>query len=373
MKVRLLILLLLVSAYCFAQDNAAAHTSMLEPEHIDIYTFDPSTPVGDEVKAFAATAYDAYGKGDFETAAKYYMVYLKSYPQDANSWYNLACCFGLMDKPNLAAKYLKLAYKAGFNNVDHIRKDKDFDKVKTNKTFSGVVDSIITWSEKKTYYTGKMEYFGAKTLLPYWIHLPKNYDADKSYTLLIGLHGFGGKANNFSALWKYLEDDDVIFVVPEAPYAFTEGENAAFSWEPFVQRESKTSLKAFNWLDDYITDLAEQIRKQYRVKQTWLFGFSQGAYYGYMLALKNPKDFDGLIACGGGLVTEIFKEKDYKASKKMKIIISHGTNDNVVAFTEGQKAYDVLKKKGLNVILQTFEGAHSIDPKVFNTFKEMLK
>lgn len=373
MKVRLFILILLVAVYCFAQENPAAEYEPLNPEQIDIYTFDPTSPVGDEVKAYSSIAYAAYGKGEYQKAAQYYLAYLKSYPDDALALYNLSCCYGLLDNANLAAKYLKQSYKAGFTNLEHIKKDTDFDKVKTNKTFSGVVDSIRIWSEKKAWYTGKIEYFGVKSYIPYWIHLPKDYDENKSYTLLIGMHGFGDKAYTFSTLWKYLEDYDVIFVVPEAPYAFTEGDKASFSWEPFIGRESKTAAKAFGLLDDYITDLAKDIQKKHKIKQTWLFGFSQGAYYGYMLALKNPKDFDGLIACGGGLVTEVFKEKDYKSSKKIKIIISHGTNDNVVAFTEGRKAYDVLKKKGLNVMLQSFEGGHTIDRKVFITFNEMLK
>jgi predicted esterase len=161
--------------------------------------------------------------------------------------------------------------------------------------------------------------------------------------------------------------------VPEAPYAFTEGDNAAFSWEPFAVNESKTAAKAFSWLDEYITDLAEYIQSKHKINQTWLFGFSQGAYFSYILALKNPKDFDGVIACGGGLITKAFKEKDYKASKKMKILISHGTQDKAVAFEEGQKAYDLLKNKGLNVTLQSFEGGHTVDPKVFKSFREMIK
>jgi len=99
-----------------------------------------------------------------------------------------------------------------------------------------------------------------------------------------------------------------------------------------------------------------------------LLGFSQGAYLGYLLSIKNPKVFDGLIACGGSLVTEAFKDKDYKKAKNLKIIISHGLQDKVVPYEESQKAFDLLKAKGLKVTLDSFEGAHSINKELLKTW-----
>jgi predicted esterase len=102
-------------------------------------------------------------------------------------------------------------------------------------------------------------------------------------------------------------------------------------------------------------------------------GFSQGAYFGYMLALKNPDEFNGLLACGGGLVTEVFTEKDYKKGKSVKVIISHGKQDNVVPFEEATKAYDILKAKGYDVTLQEFEGAHRVSPDGMKLMLDSLK
>ncbi len=373
MKMQVLFLMLFLAVCCFAQNDAAHKTNSLNPEQIDIYTFDPVTQTADDVQNYMNKGFDAYDKGDYETAAKYYLVYLKSYPEDATSWYNLSCCYGLLNKPVFAAKYLKIAYKAGFTDTNHITKDTDFDKIREDTEFTTIVDSLNVWNERKAYYLGKMEYFPSKSYLPYWIHLPKSYDANKTYTLLIGLHGFGDKAYSFTNLWKQAESEDVIFVVPEAPYAFTEGNNAGFSWMPFVPLDSEMAETSFNWLNDYINNLAKDIQSKHKIKQTWLMGFSQGAYNGYMLAFKNPKLFSGLVVCGGGLITEVIPEKDFKASKKMKVIISHGRQDKVVAFGEGQKAYDYLKAKGFDVTLQGFEGGHTVSPEAFKLFKDMIK
>ncbi|MDD4309904.1 MAG: hypothetical protein PHO32_05945 [Candidatus Cloacimonetes bacterium] len=171
-----------------------------------------------------------------------------------------------------------------------------------------------------------------------------------------------------------MENEEVTFVTPEAPYPFVDGEDAAFSWGPFVPMDSEVFNQAFLKLDDYITDLRDFLHSKYKIEQTWLMGFSQGAYNGYILALKNPDDFDGLIACGGGLVTDVLTPKDYKKAKDMKIIISHGTSDKVVAYEEASKAYTILDKAGFkNLRLDQFEGAHTVSPNAFKLFLDWIK
>jgi phospholipase/carboxylesterase len=327
----------------------------------------------DESKPYMEKAYDAYTKSDFETAAKYYLYYLQSNPDDATSWYNLSCCYGLLNKPELAAKYLKVAYKAGFTDTNHIAQDTDFTIVRNDAVFQNAVDSLKTWNERKEYYMGKMEYFPSSSYIPYWIHLPKTFNPANSYTLVIGLHGYGDKAYAFTNLWKQMESENIIFVVPEAPYPFIEGNNAGFSWMPFVGHEDKLYEKSFVKLNDFIKDLTKNIQSNYKINQTWLFGFSQGAYYSYLLGLKNPKLFTGIVVNGGGLVTDNISAKDFKAAKYLKILISHGKQDKVVPFTEGQQAYDLLKSKGFyHVTLQDFEGGHTISPEAIKTMKHMI-
>ena len=83
---------------------------------------------------------------------------------------------------------------------------------------------------------------------------------------------------------------------------------------------------------------------------------------GYLVTIKNPKTFNGLLACGGGLVTDALKGGDYKKAKKLKVIISHGKADTIVDPMEASKAYNVLKEKGFDVKLLEFDGGHSVSP-----------
>lgn len=365
-RVLLMGFILLMLVPVFGQNNSEE----FNPELIDIFSFDPTEQVSSQPTDYRQTAYGFYQEGKFDQAARYYLAHLKFNPDDASSWYNLSCSFGLLGEAKEAARYLKIAYKKGFKDLQHIRTDKDFDKVKTAKTFTAALDSLQMWSEKEAFYKGKMEYFAVKQYLPYWVHLPRNYDPAKKYTLLIGLHGFGDIAPRFANLLRYIDGEDIIFVVPEAPYAFPDNDKAAFSWTPFADFNSKTSQSANAMLEKYVIDLTKHLAKQFKVKQTWLLGFSQGAYAGYVLSIKNPKVFDGLIACGGGLRTELLKNKDYRAARNLDIIISHGRQDKVVDFSEADKSFSLLVSKGMKVTLHAFEGGHSVSPAVF---EELLK
>lgn len=373
MKTRIAILLILLIGFCFTLANAEPKQILDNPPQIDINTFDPTISKSNNIKDYSYKAYQAYDKKDYETAAKYLLVYLKSNPESANNWYTLACCYGLLDKPMLASKYLKLAYKAGFSDVGHIEKDIDFDKVKTNETFLATVDSIKTWSKRKAYLTGKKAYFPAKNLMTYWIHIPKNFDAKKSYTLLIGLHGQGGKADEFSKMWEHIDSENIIYVVPEAPYPPFDGEYFGFSWMPLPPYDNEAPVKALDMLSETLTDLVKDMKSTYNVKQTWLFGFVQGACYAYLLAIENPKDFNGVIASNGVLWSQFIDEKDYEPANKVKILISHSKQDPNVPVTYAENAYKTLKSKGFDVTMETFEGGSVVDPNVFKTFEKMIK
>lgn len=337
----------------------------LSPELIDPYTYTPNTATG----ANLATASNYYQEGKYEDAARYYLAHLDSRPDDAVSWYNLACCFGLLDRADLAGKYLMQSYKAGYRDLEHVKQDTDFSSVRDSTGFTTAMDSLQTWSKRRAWYEGEMKYISSTQLMPYWLHLPERFSTNRSYTLVIGLHGYGDRARNFSLMWKHLENDNVIFAVPEAPYPFTEGD-LGFSWNPSMDLNDPQTQVADGLLEQYILDLCQELGANYNISDVWLFGFSQGAYNGYLLALRNPQVFSGLIACGGGLLDQYLTPTQLRAAKNLKIVVSHGKQDQVVAYSEADKALKVFAEYEYpNVYLDAFTGGHTVSPTAFDKFR----
>lgn len=362
--------LLILAALC-ALLPLAAQNGLPGPEDIDPYTYDPLekvSPDGD----YALQAQAAYNEGEYEMAARYYLAHLRDHRDDPTSLYNLACCYGLLGRDELAAKYLKRSYQAGFTYLEHIRQDPDFSKVRETESFAAAMDSLQTWAQRKAKYEGKQEYLQISQLIPCRLLLPEDYDPDKEYTLLIGLHGYGDKATSFSRLWHYLEEGDLIFAVPEAPYPFMEGQ-IGFSWTPQIPEDDPRAEQAFELMSEYIFQLIEQLESAHKIGETWILGFSQGAFIGYPLALRNPETIDGLVACGGGLMVDL-QDDVYAAAKGLKIIISHGKDDRVIPFSEALDARGFLEEKGFKDIRwDEFEGGHTVSPSAIEAFLEWIK
>ncbi len=131
----------------------------------------------------------------------------------------------------------------------------------------------------------------------YYIHLPDNYDKKRRYKLAIGLHGVGGDAYEFVALFgDSTRKNNLILVSPQ---------NYVLS--PIYHQSS------FYYGNEFILKLIQVIKKQYLVEETvFLFGFSLGAHQGIYSALKNPKLFP-IVACLSGGYPLLNQEQLYNA------------------------------------------------------------
>ncbi len=105
----------------------------------DAGAFLESTSGADELFAMADSV---YREADYAAAAEFYLTGLREQPGNSSAIYNLACCYGLLGRADLAARYLGFAWNAGFDNIDHINDDPDFDAVRTEPVFVSLVDSL---------------------------------------------------------------------------------------------------------------------------------------------------------------------------------------------------------------------------------------
>jgi predicted esterase len=313
-----------------------------------------------DVTALQRSANEAYQKTDYEKAAKLYLSVLHYDIHDASSIYNLACCYGLLGKDELASIYLKRAVKAGFDDIGHIEQDKDFDKVKSSSIFKTAMDSIKIIVTKKDDPFLKKIYLPGNAFVPVYIHLPDKYDVSKKYTLIIGLHGFGDNAKNFSNLWKAMDKEKFIYACPEALYPMNFGKEIGYSWgipdsiSEDIDNESRTQA------DKNVAEMARKLKAEYNISETYLMGFSQGCGLTYTAGIINYDLFKGLICFGGWLDTKWLSDEQLKKANRLKIAIIHGIEDNVVKFENAEKANKKLTEMGYSVSFRTFKGGHQM-------------
>jgi len=302
----------------------------------------------------------AYQEARYNEAARLYLTALQHNITNASDIYNLACCYGLLKQDSLAALYLRRAFRAGFDDLGHVKRDPDFDSVRTRPVFAALVDSLAALADSANARAGAQIDIEATCLVPGYVRLPADYDSTRAYPLVIGLHGYGADPKSFTRLYERAGSPELIFVCLQAPYPFGAGRDLGYSWTTWSKSDSTLHKRSLWFSTDYVAEAAGQLAARYRTASTWLLGFSQGCGMAYAAGIKHPDLFKGIIGFGGGLDTMSFTAADYAAAKGLKVFAAHGKDDRVVEFEHGATARDFLKRKGFNITFVEFKGGHTV-------------
>jgi predicted esterase len=356
-----MVMLMLICSGISAQEKSESEG--FDPGSIDPLKEDVGGFLDVDVAQYKRKAYELYNEQKYLDAAKYYLAALRFNTNDIISLYNLACCYGLLEEEELASRFLVRSVQAGYDNIDHIRSDPDFDKVRGKEVFDAAVDSIARGIEEKRKDLGNIAFTEAPIFLKCRIHLPEGYDPGKSYTLIVGLHGYGSNPDGFITLWKRFGEDSYIYASPQAPYPFPVGTDVGYSWgmwsDNYVISNTAAQLS-----EEYICEVVKSICINYNIKNVFLMGFSQGCAFTYRTGIKNHRLFKGLICFGGWLDKEWISENALKEARKLSVFIGHGKNDNSVEFKAGEDAFNTLKEHKYEVTFEDFEGGHAVPEEI---------
>lgn len=190
------------------------------------------------------------------------------------------------------------------------------------------------------------QFKNADTTLPYRIYVPFNYTPEKSYPLIVNLHGAGHRGNDnikhlgtIEPLMKQTEVaiDDAIIIVPQCPennkWVDTEWGKGSYSLESVPE---SNELKA-------VVELIGQMQETYNVdaKRIYAVGFSMGGYGTWNLLMNHPDLFAaGVAMCGAGDPGKASTLTD------MPIWAIHGTLDPIVPVQGSRDMVDAIKAAG---------------------------
>jgi len=192
--------------------------------------------------------------------------------------------------------------------------------------------------------------------LPYRILLPKNYNSQKPYPLLIFLHGAGERGNDNksqlvhgSFLFKskdFRKNHPAIVVFPQCPIE---------SYWASVKRNMEVPLNkkyiyrknlGKNGQLEMVELLMEALEESYVInpKRRYVGGLSMGAMGTFELVARNPNYFAaGFPICGGG------NPHWSNLLKTTPLWIFHGEDDDVVLDDFSRKMYEALSVEKASV------------------------
>jgi phospholipase/carboxylesterase len=356
MSLRALATLVLITAIPLcAQEQAPAtvparNLDRLSPRDLETYPIDQLVRRG----------YEHHQAGRLPEAMQDWMELARRRPEGGLAFYNLACAYGLMGKPEQAGQFLEAAWKLGFRNLEFADKDADFDRVRLLPAFKEAMVRLKAESKKANSedLLGRLLQVPARAWHPVRVLVPKSFEIGKAYPLLVALHGAGGSAAGFAPFGQAFAARGFLVCLVEGQYPVRDGLNPSgaihFLSKPGGGRNPEEDT--LRLAEEYVLAAIETVRKQYLVnpKRIFLTGFSQGAMLTYSLGLRHGNRFRGLIPIGGTVIGEL----PAKATTESSWLVCHSPTDAAITDAEHKKAMDVLGSYGIKAEVQRYEGGH---------------
>lgn len=367
----MIIMLTLTSMPVFSTD-----IDWTNPETINIDNAELIKQFEIDPRTYLVDGWQSYQDKKYDKAARNYLAYLYHVKNDSSNMYNLACCYGLLGKADLAAAWVTKAVVGGWTDMDHLKHDKDFDAVRETEIFKTTVAKLEAKLSENKGDPGQMLMVPAQSMVPMYVKLPEKYDAEKTYPLILGLHGYGGTATNYAQIWDRVKrTKEFIYVAMETPYGFSLGKDLGYSWFVLIDHETypEAVARGGEMTVQNVIEALNMLKKKYKIGNVYLTGFSQGAGLTFMTGLKHPELFAGIAPFGGWLDTDIITESDLKSATALPVLIVHGKQDTMVEFKSATEAEALLKKHGYKVELFPFEGGHTVPADGLNKLQEMLQ
>lgn len=157
---------------------------------------------------------------------------------------------------------------------------------------------------------------------------------------LVLLHGYGANAQDLLGLRDAVAPDRTAIAI-EAPIDLGPmGMPGGFAWFHIMPDESGElrydlpgAIEAAAMLQDAVPAAVQACGG--RIEDTVVMGFSQGAMLGHALLLDAKIPMQGLAACSGRMVPELFGS-DAPPPADTPVFLSHGTLDELIPFSSGQ-------------------------------------
>ena len=221
-------------------------------------------------------------------------------------------------------------------------------------SFGGLAQGLEL-SKKETYISKNGE-------LPYRIMLPKHYNPEISYPMLVFLHGSGERGNDNTSQLKhggaFFASDSIRTKFPAIvvfPQCSAQGYwvNRDYNQTPEGVTIDFPRRNTYRLEQTLLEGLIKALLKNYPVDKDRLYigGLSMGAMGTFELVRRNPKLFAAAFAICGGANPAIAGKLD-----RLPWWIFHGDADQVVPIRYSEKMVEALKRLDADVQFTVYPG-----------------
>jgi phospholipase/carboxylesterase len=190
--------------------------------------------------------------------------------------------------------------------------------------------------------------------------------------LVLGLHGRGASGEDLAGMTGWLSPEAYRFVTPNGPLPV---ENAPWegghAWYVIGQQQVSTIAHS----RDLLLALVEELEERYATprERIALVGFSQGAVMALDVGLRSVRPFGGLVAMSGYLHAPETFGPALRAGYDRRVLLLHGTYDEVMTVDGARLARDVLEAAGLEPEYHELPIGHQVTSNALALVRDFLE
>ena len=193
---------------------------------------------------------------------------------------------------------------------------------------------------------------------------PDDYDPEKSYPLVIMLHGFGANMHDLANLAPTINSTGYLYACPNAPIPFNLGQgHAGFGW---MTPQGGSTPDEIARSEDLLSGFFTEVMEKYAVTpgNALLLGFSQGGGMTYRCGLGQADAFAGLAALSATLPEPVELDPKLPEQRSQPIFVAHGRYDQVIAESTAYAAKNYLEGAGYSPEFHIYNMGHEISGEV---------
>jgi predicted peptidase len=200
-------------------------------------------------------------------------------------------------------------------------------------------------------YEARMYVSSDGDAIQYRLFIPKDYDKDTKYPLVLFHHGAGGSGN-----------DNVRNLEGPCPMEWAgperQADNPSFIVAPQIPRNEEKRGESGRPRTDImnvhiktIHEILDALEEEFSIdkKREYVTGLSMGGECTWMSMIQRPERFAAAAPiCGGDWIIGMSAEERGKKFAQLPMWIFHGADDNVVSVDVSREAVNALKAAGGN-------------------------
>lgn len=181
------------------------------------------------------------------------------------------------------------------------------------------------------------------SLQPYSFNFPENFDSEKEYHLLVGLHGSGVNEVGFMRfMGKNIAEMKATNLICVGP------------------RGRDLSDGYAGQSENDVVDMLNVVKKMFKINKTIIFGFSMGGYGCWRMSLKHPELFEAAAIIAGfpyfGSKPENDMRNFIEKPNNLNYLVVHSDSDRSVSIEETDEFIEKLKANKFTVHYERLTG-----------------